>query len=689
MEWLFPVLRPLAIRIYLSLKRYRTVAIVFFAATMASTVLFLLRQPREYAATATVELVWESRPRSLPFEEVSAYSAELYFSFEEYRNTQIEFLRSYRLLERVLDLTGIKEITPEALKGRVLIAPVPDSHLIRITVVDTRPDRAARIANAIADTYMDMRLEERIRWIQRLVEWFQEELRSLRDETLRHEEELLKFQKEHKELTFTGDAMQLMTEIASLNQKYIEAHTKRMEKEGVYRALAAYEKDGKWYELLRAVPDNRSERLLVERTQVAGELAALKVTLGDRHPRVEEMRNKLNALDEELKEIGLDAVRRARMEWEVARSEENYLYGQLRNKVERALEQRTLWNEYQKLRRQVAMGSDLHDALLERWKQVDLTRAFQTDQAILVEAAQVPGMPFRPRVKLTLFLGLFLGSAGALLLVLLLNLLEQSFQNSEDLEALIGIRPIAEVPATSWLLPPTARELFRGGELPLEFKFVYQGLAQKLLYPPQGTPPQLLGITSVFPQEGKSFNALLLSYLIATQFRQRVLLVDADGINPDLSRFFLEREPAPIGDEFEKGRWEALLHSTPLPSLDLLSLGAMEGGVVPIPSPHLWERFFSWARKEYSFILVDTPPYSFQNALYFPFHLLDLLLVVVESQRTSKRDLQRVLAELAGKVGAVQLLLNRVSFPSGSYYGYGYGYTLDGSSTRKNENLPL
>jgi uncharacterized protein involved in exopolysaccharide biosynthesis/Mrp family chromosome partitioning ATPase len=681
MNWLFPILRPLFIRTYLSLKRYRAVAIVFFVATMGSTILFLVRQPREYASTATLELVWEFPRKVLPFDEASPNSGEIYLSFEEFRNTQVEFLRSQRLLSRVLDLLGIRAISPEVLKDRLIITPVPDSHLIRITVVDTVPERAKNLANAIADTYVDMRLEDRIRWIQRLVEWFQEELRTIREEASANEEELLEFQKKHRELTFTGDTMQLEAEIASLNQKYISAHTERMQKEGVYRAFQRYQEEGKITELLRAVPDNRSERLLVERTTLEGELSALRVNLGPLHPRVQEAERRLQAVDRELKEIGLDAVRRARMEWEVARSQEEFLYRQLKEKMDRALNQRSLWNEFTKKKRQIAMASELHHLLLERWKQVDLSRAFHTEQAIVVEPASLSARPFRPRVKFTLLLGFFIGSFGAILLVFFLNFLQQSFSSSDDLLALVGVRPIVEIPRVDWILPRTADELLKGEGVPSELQLLYQGVCQQLLYSSEIRRAQVLGTTSVYPQEGKSFNTILLGYTLATRFHQRTLLVDADPINPDLTRFFLGREPEPeFSSVLDSGRWENSLHSSPLPYLDFLPLGKMEitSSLVPV-SFRAWEHFFSWARKEYTIVLLDIAPFSFYQSLYFPFKLLDLALVVVESERTSKSALLDLLENLKGKAPSL-IILNRVAFPSSLSYGYGYGYGYEDSS---------
>jgi uncharacterized protein involved in exopolysaccharide biosynthesis/Mrp family chromosome partitioning ATPase len=650
------------------------VVIVFFVATMGSTILFLIRQPREYASTATLELIWELPRKVLPFEEGSPSSGEIYLSFEEFRNTQIEFLRSQRLLSRVLELLGIREISPEVLKGRLIITPVPDSHLIRITVVDTVPERAKNLANAIADTYVDMRLEDRIRWIQRLVEWLQEELRTIREEASVKEAELLEFQRKHRDLTFTGDMMQMEAEIASLNQRYITAHTERIQKEGVYRAFQRYQEEGKITELLRAVPDDRSERLLVERTNLEGELSALKVTLGPLHPRVQEAERRLQAVDRELMEIGLDAVRRARMEWEVARSEEQFLYQKLREKMDRALNMRSLWNEFQKKKSQIRMAGELHDLLLERWKQVDLSRAFYTEQAIVVEPATIPSHPFRPRVRFTLILGFFAGTLGAVLIALLLNILQQSFSSGEDLLALVGIRPIAEIPRVEWILPRTVGDLLKGKEVPSELQLIYQGIAQQILYGSGIRRTQLIGITSVYPQEGKTFQVILLGYTLATRFRQRVLLVDGDSIRPDLTRFFLDREPeGEFLTLFETGQWEQGVQPSSLPLLDFLSLGKMEATSAFLPtSSQAWERFFLWARREYPLVLVDLIPFSFYQSLYFPFSLLDLALVVVESERTSKSDLLHLLESLKGKV-PFHLILNRVTFPSSlPYYRYRY-----------------
>lgn len=125
-------------------SRWRYIAAVVVIIT-ASTLLFSLAQKPVYHGEAKV-LMTAQAPGSL--------LAQLQFSAEKDVQTQVNLITLQPLLEQVIASESL-EITPEKLNKRVTVTGIVNTSLISIRVKDEDPARAAAIANALANTYVD------------------------------------------------------------------------------------------------------------------------------------------------------------------------------------------------------------------------------------------------------------------------------------------------------------------------------------------------------------------------------------------------------------------------------------------------------------------------------------------------------------------------------------------------------
>ncbi len=93
-----------------------------------------------YQATTTVRI-------TQPYSASSGYAEYAYI--ERLMNTYVELLKSQPVLSKVIEDLGLRT-TPTSLLTRTVIEVLPDTELLRITVGDSRADRASNIANALA-----------------------------------------------------------------------------------------------------------------------------------------------------------------------------------------------------------------------------------------------------------------------------------------------------------------------------------------------------------------------------------------------------------------------------------------------------------------------------------------------------------------------------------------------------------
>jgi receptor protein-tyrosine kinase len=155
-----------------------------------------------------------------------------------------------------------------------------------------------------------------------------------------------------------------------------------------------------------------------------------------------------------------------------------------------------------------------------------------------------------------------------------------------------------------------------------------------------------LAVVGSGPEEGRSLLAAELA-LAFGQLGRRTLLVDADLRNPFQHVLFRTKNTLGLADIIE-GRHPGLMYRIAgFPSMALLTAGATPANPLELLSDNRFEQLaISW-RKEYEFIILDTPPINrFADGLTVA-AVAGRVLVVSRSQATKFKDLKEMLRRLA------------------------------------------
>ena len=168
-----------------------------------SVAAWTLRQERVYEAACTIEYDPNpARPLGEEIQDVTNPGAE-YWMNREFYETQNRIIASRAIAERVVrqlslhrdptfigvptderdgwDGTDVDEATT-LLLSRLTVETVSDTRLVQIKVEDWDPERAASLANAIADSYVEKTIEDRMGSTVRALEWLHEQLDTLRQQ---------------------------------------------------------------------------------------------------------------------------------------------------------------------------------------------------------------------------------------------------------------------------------------------------------------------------------------------------------------------------------------------------------------------------------------------------------------------------------------------------------------------------
>lgn len=200
----------------------------------------------------------------------------------------------------------------------------------------------------------------------------------------------------------------------------------------------------------------------------------------------------------------------------------------------------------------------------------------------------------------------------------------------------------------------------------------YRTLCISLLYARLELPPRVIVVTSPGSAEGKSTVCANLGVVLA-QADKNVLLVDCDFRRPTMHEIFGLRNNQGLADVLREPSPQAV-YQNPLAGLNLKVLTA--GPLSPSPAEILASRrlseFLARARKEFDYVLLDSPPVGRLSGSLILATLGDGVLLTLDAQTTRKEDLQRTVRSLT-VIGANILgtVMNNVKGERNSVYrGY-------------------
>ena len=298
-----------------------------------------------------------------------------------------------------------------------------------------------------------------------------------------------------------------------------------------------------------------------------------------------------------------------------------------------------------------------------------------------------------PRVLLNTVLAAFVGLLLALGLAFVVEYLDDSLKNGDDVEAVAGLPTLGLVPKMraakgkseiyrlATILYPRSRDAES-----------YRTLRTNVEFAAVDAPVRTLLVTSAVPSEGKTTTAANLAVVFA-QAGRRTLLLDADFRRPGAHRIFnlangrglsdlIRSDDASIADVAQATEQENLLVITtgPLPPNPAELLGSKRMLVV-------LERLIAAS----DLVIVDSPPLQAVTDAAILSSITDGTLFVIYAGRTRRGAVQGAREALA-KAGARTLgvALNRLSEGRGGgsyYYDYygSYGKGADGKGDGKGD----
>jgi capsular exopolysaccharide synthesis family protein len=516
-----------------------------------------------------------------------------------------------------------------------------DSRVLTIESRSSNPQAAADFTNTLAREYLAQNQELRWESYQNTGEWLGRAQEELKRKLEASEKRLQEFAQEHG-LIITASQNSAEESFKQVQAQLGQASADLIAKRSIYESSLSSPT-----EALPAVLDSGPmSHYQTELADLQKQMADLSTTLTPENPKVQKLQAQIKELEAARERERQNILSRIKIDYQASEKREARLEQAFKEQSQRLSGQANELIQYNILQREVETNKKVYDQTLAEAKQAGLASAMRTNNARIVDLAQVPPSPLSPNLPLNLALGIFGGFFCGAAFVVLRSTLETRIQSPGTVELQFNLRELGIIPSaalvpgmrnrprllpgrsgttnkakrTKTILIPPARQTRES----LEFitwtqkssviSESFRAAVTSILFSSENTEqPQVLVITSPAPGEGKTTVSTNLAIALA-ETNQRVLLIDADMRLPrlhsifdipnthGLTDFLYERRPV---DEYID---EELAQKTHIPNLFVMPAGPARSNLSRLLHSNRVKELLSRLRSSFDMVLLDTPP---------------------------------------------------------------------------------
>lgn len=698
------------------LRRKWTVLTFFAIVVVAGMTSTYLTTPI-YRATATLQIDQEEA-KIVQYEQVQS-AQQTGWDSAEYLRTQQEVLRSRGIAERVVnelnltehplfnspprksglsawlpwgkvDAPAKQETQPTSValaektrslsgmvQGGLIVEPVGNSRLLKISFDSPDAKLAAQVANSISNVFINHNLARRMDATSYAKTFLQDRLQQVQAKLEESEKALVAFQRDQelikldtKDASGSGIDTQVMQDFSSA---LTQAQQERIKAESMYSAV-----QGASIDALPEVMDNKTIQSLKERkSKLESDYQEGLKIYKPAYPKMQQIKGQIDetqeAINEELKNIRSSIKAR----YQAARTQEAALSSKVQESKRSILSEQDRSIQYNILKRDVDTNRQLFEGLLQRLKEVGVAGGVGTNNISVVDKAEVPGGPHTPNPRRNLMIAIFLGLAGGIGLAFLFEHLDDTIKQSDEVEQLLGLPVLGVIPFSQ---PGDAAKLFHENyDTRSHFAEAHRSLRTALQFSTPEGMPRVLMVTSTSMGEGKSTTALSLAMQIA-QTGKKVLIIDGDLRKASLHKNLeLNNETGLTNYLAGDAKPMDITCTTEIPNLFAIPSGPLPPNPAELVSSNKMVSLLSLAAEKFDQVIVDGPPVLGLADAPLLGSITDATVMIVEAGNT-RRDFargaaKRLRATRTHLVGAVLTKMQQggqsYDYHGGSYYYYG------------------
>lgn len=540
---------------------------------------------------------------------------------------------------------------------------VKEANLLTLTYLDTEPERADAILNALVSVYVDESMMDKNQVIRTTSVFIDERLRLINEELGNVESNIEDYRKQNQSADFNWEAKISLENRSRYDQQVIELKKQIELIELVQRYLHDPLKSESILPANTGILSKGMEELIGKYNIAIQGREKLKENAGDKSPAVRSLTNEIRSLRQAISLSLRNAKDELSMKQEYTRRMQFLEAGRISNIP---TQQRYVLS----VERQQKIKEELFLYLLNKREENALTSATSESNLHIVDPAYGAGVAGTNSLVIlfgALLAGLFIPG----LYFYLQPLLDVTVRGRKDIEDNLSIPFLGEIPHNRKKEELVVGKQKRDG-VSEAFRIVRANMDFML---DKQKNCQVLMLTSFNPASGKSFTSTNLAASLALTGKRTVLLEmdirkgskkGKDGaVLPGLTHYLSGR----ITDLSQ------LIHPCPgFDELDVITSGPIPPNPAELLLGRALEDLIGQLRERYDYVVIDTVPFGIVADAQITSRVVDLCIFVIREGLMDRRRLSDVESLYTdGKLPHLSVLLNDARYKHAGY-GYGYGY---------------
>lgn len=636
-----------------------------------------------------------------PYDNKAYVVADLSSFYESH----LEYMRSSKVIQRVQDkMNADRRFAGKTPFVNPMAANGPGYFLM--TVESTDFDYARQYAIHWAREFMAFKEESTAGAIEQSLAENRREIERVEKKLERARQALQEFQIRHNiaSVKETADAAQQRldnlldeyTAIQTLRQRLENKSSRELAKGGILEATRKTTEPPQGSNatgrressdpLERFIEESRFSELEFKLKTREADYQKYSATLKPKHPFMVALQSEIDRLKNEIQyQLELIEGKRLARIASLKSDEESYLplIEKLRKQV---FESRGIQNEFERLKADESdIKADLEN-LRKAARALEASNSRENLLTILEEGIGSPA-PVSPNRRKIILAGFLFGLVSGLGLIYLLDRLDDRLELAEDIEAELETPVLGQIPLMN------SKEIPRGGLVITKmaehcmFAESIRVVRSAVMLGIEGGKKQVMVITSAIPGDGKTVFTVNFAVTLAIA-GHRVLLVDADMRRGNTHTFFdCQREPGLSEVLSGKLNWTDAARQTPVPTLKVITTGALPGNPGELLISHVTQQLIREARQQFDYIVFDCPPLTAIDDTFALVGLADGILFVVRAGQTSMRFARNAIAAVHQRGARIfGVVLNGITADNPYYY---YNHYYHGYYNRNNDSKRL